>query len=1649
MNKRLLSMFLVLCMVVTMLPVSVMAEEIYTTIDGSEEIISFAPLTETVKEVSLGTTIEDLEMPETLTATVRKAVFIEEDSVQDIGSLETAISTTATKPEWEETTVDIPVTWESQPSYDPDTEGEYIFTPVIAGYMVSALPPKITITVDMEAAGRGAINPLADDSYDIWVGGVQVTEENKNGITGNGITGTVIYDPTSSTLTLNGATITEAYEGTPVDGTTSYYGIYAATTKLNIVLVGSNTVTGKSAGNIYSAGIHTSNALTISGSGNLGVTGGTGAFSVGIRCMGNLTISNGTITATSARADYTSIAIYSGGEVTILDGLIEASANTTTNISYGIIANSGYTIIGGTVNATGKIGMHANQTYNPVTISGCVINATGTQTGIVGALTVTEGTVMIRSDRQALYGRLDVLGGTVTASINEDGSDAHPYDVAQLASYKYLNVVTGPADVAKNTTTGTGYATLQDAFNAVEDGQTILLLSNISLTTTVTVANGVSKSFEIDLNGKTLDGGSVVAITHKGTGAITIKGSGTVKSNNYDTFEGAINNQGTGSIIVSGGTVQGNQTAIFNQQKGTIIITGGTVSGVRGIFNNSGGTVNISGGTVQSTGSSGNAIYTNEGGNITISDNAYLTSANTKTDDATISLWFSNYFRPITLTIYGGTIENTAGGNAIRRRGDSSGKLIANVIIPDGKLALIKGGSAMNFAPTLVRATVTASANFDGSEPISYNAADIINYKNLKFEPGPDTVVSNLDLTDKLTAPVMGATPEESITDDQYTGKVTWNDTPTKFLGSTAYTATITLTAIDGYTFSGVENNAFTYIGATSVTNIAGSGNTLSVTITFPQTVVKTLQQIIITTAPTKTAYYYGETFDKAGMVVKAVYNNGTVDVNFTDYTVNKTGPLTLSDTIITLTGNSTTIKATQSITISKKTPTAVDLYYSLTAVDYDGTAKPVSVAAGSGKTLGTIIIKYDGSTTAPINAGSYAVTVDIDGNAEYNAVTGLYLGSYTINKITYTGTTTVLASVLISGQIEATITLPILPPGANYGTPIAGGIIMMTGISIVGITLTYTAPASTAGQTGIMTIPVTGATNYNDYSIVVTVTSTERLFNVTVTNGTGSGSYAESVTVTITANDRSGYTFTGWSGADVTFADASQKTTTFTMPAKAVTVTANYRQNSSGNDGDGGSSGGSSSNDNSSPVIVTPPTPDKPNSPTQGEIKVPGKVDKKGNITVKITNKTVTEAFNKALADAKKNGNEQNGITLLIRVDTGSKSGSNVTINLPKTVQDTIIAKKIVNTILVVDNPNIRIGMDLATVQEINKQAKSDVNITAARANSGKLTGDAKKAIGSRPVFDLKVNYGKGKTVNSFGSGSVSVTIPYTLGINEKAGNIQAVYVDAKGKVHWIVNSVYDTVKQVLRFSTNHFSTYGVGYKQDNTTFKDIADHWAKKDIEFVISRGLLNSISTTAFSLNSAITRGMFVTALGRLANVDVRNYKESSFTDVKKDAYYMGYIEWASKNNIVSGTGDGKFAPDQSITREQMAVIIQNYSKVIGFTLPKVYMENTFTDSEKISTYAKEAIKKMQMAGIIIGKNGNLFDPQGIATRAEVSAVLRRLVELSISSDTMQGWTVNDSGGWMYYENGKPITGKKDINGTTYSFDQYGVSEEVPKI
>ena len=184
--------------------------------------------------------------------------------------------------------------------------------------------------------------------------------------------------------------------------------------------------------------------------------------------------------------------------------------------------------------------------------------------------------------------------------------------------------------------------------------------------------------------------------------------------------------------------------------------------------------------------------------------------------------------------------------------------------------------------------------------------------------------------------------------------------------------------------------------------------------------------------------------------------------------------------------------------------------------------------------------------------------------------------------------------------------------------------------------------------------------------------------------------------------------------------------------------------------------------------------------------------------------------------------------------------------------------------------------------------------------------------------------------------------------------------------------------------------------------SFTDAKDHWAKDSIGFVTAKGLFKGVSEKEFAPDTAMTRGMFVTVLGRLAEANTDDYK-LNFGDVESKEWYAGSIAWATENKIVNGVGNNNFAPNDDITREQLCVMIYNYIKFTNLQLPEVTDKENFGDIENVSNWAKEAVIKVQRLGLVNGKDGNIFDPFGKATRGEVATILERFVELLAKQQT----------------------------------------------
>ena len=491
------------------------------------------------------------------------------------------------------------------------------------------------------------------------------------------------------------------------------------------------------------------------------------------------------------------------------------------------------------------------------------------------------------------------------------------------------------------------------------------------------------------------------------------------------------------------------------------------------------------------------------------------------------------------------------------------------------------------------------------------------------------------------------------------------------------------------------------------------------------------------------------------------------------------------------------------------------------------------------------------------------------------------------------------------------------------------------------------------------------------------------------------------------------------------------------------ITLTAVEKPDSSGGSsgssgGSSGSSGGSSSDNGGSggSTIVDRPTSGNPNTPTTGQT-TPVKPTTNGNAN--INKSTVQQAIDKAAADAKKNGNTANGIAVVVPVNVGD-TRKDVQITLKADTLDKLVSSKVKRFTIDTDRM-ADFDFTLDTLKELNRQTSGELILKIKKTVVSYQ--EAKKAIGSRPVYDITlecVKDGKKTAVNLNGE-TISVAIPYTPAKNEKTGNLYAVYVDKTGKVEWLTKSSYDADQKAVIFEAAHFSIYGVGYKNPVPNFTDINGHWAKEHILFTVSRGLFSGTGKTTFSPNTTLTRGMFVTALGRLAGIDPADYKNGKFTDVKSNAYYAPYVNWAASKGIVNGTGATTFAPDNKITREQMAVIMKNYADKMGYSIPNTLEAVTFADNAQISSWAKDAVKAMQQAGILAGKVNNRFDPKGNATRAEAATVLHRFVEVIIDPQTANGWTQNDSGEWSYYKDGEPVKGWLSDDQKWYWLDNNG--------
>ncbi|MEA4954375.1 MAG: S-layer homology domain-containing protein [Pseudoflavonifractor sp.] len=524
----------------------------------------------------------------------------------------------------------------------------------------------LTVCMMMTLLPTGALAGMDPVDYGIWVGPTEVTSANADGVTGDGITGTVTYDASTSTLTLNKATITK----------TGLYG-YAVgrhPDDLNIVLIGENTIDLSSveSSNEAFVGIYSSGKMSIKGTtgSSLSIVHAptTQGANIGILGSAGVTIEDCAVTVTAGTVTGADNNACLGIEVangilSIKNATVTASGGTTEGLSHGISVDNGSLVIdNSTVTANGGDGMFKSYGIDAattsITISASTVTAAGNTSALSfgGAPTATGLAVTASGD----------IAGTGAAAVTIDTSV-----YGSGSTYKYVQIApTNVASQARWGVAGSGgtaptawtYGTLTEAIshaNSLASGTAyIQLREDVDITETLVFAS--DKITILDLNGKNIDRG-LTAATLDGN-IINIRGSLTLCDSSTDIVAsqgkitggfseglglmeyegGCVDVSGYASFTMQGGNITGNRTTftgrggggVFVGDNGSFTMTGGSIANNEALYWGGGvytrGSFTMLGGSITGNKSANGGVYFNSSTSFTVGGTAVI-------DDNTVS----------------------------------------------------------------------------------------------------------------------------------------------------------------------------------------------------------------------------------------------------------------------------------------------------------------------------------------------------------------------------------------------------------------------------------------------------------------------------------------------------------------------------------------------------------------------------------------------------------------------------------------------------------------------------------------------------------------------------------------------------------------------------------------------------------------------------------------------------------------------------------------------------------------------------------------------------------------------------------------------------------------------------------------------------
>ncbi|MDR1329389.1 MAG: S-layer homology domain-containing protein [Oscillospiraceae bacterium] len=406
-----------------------------------------------------------------------------------------------------------------------------------------------------------------------------------------------------------------------------------------------------------------------------------------------------------------------------------------------------------------------------------------------------------------------------------------------------------------------------------------------------------------------------------------------------------------------------------------------------------------------------------------------------------------------------------------------------------------------------------------------------------------------------------------------------------------------------------------------------------------------------------------------------------------------------------------------------------------------------------------------------------------------------------------------------------------------------------------------------------------------------------------------------------------------------------------------------------------------------------------------------PAKPDNAGKATVTVETSKVTTAVDeakKAVETAKAEGKTNAVAEVIIPVKTeAGATAKSIEADIPAAAVKAIAEAK--DLILTIESDVSTLTLDTATLTAIAETAKAGETIKiAAEAvdNAEALNDKQREKVGDNPVIEVNITVGTTAITNL--GGTVTVSVPYTppATVAETDQDLLTVYyLDDDGNITEMKGAKYDAATGKITFATTHFSKFLIS--EWINPFTDIAKgEWYYKTARYAYSNTLITGTTDTTFAPQATLTRAMLATILYRNTvggGVHTVPSPETPFTDVVSGQWYTPARAWASSNNLITGVGNNKFAPNDPITREQFATLLYRYTQWsdAGNGAPRAASPtdadlSAYTDAETISDWAREAMAWAVSTGLITGRTETTLAPEIPANRAEAAMLLKRYLE-----------------------------------------------------